>query len=209
MNIIALMGPAGSGKSTAADLLVEEFGARRYSFAAPLKQLAQRTLMFSDAQMYGTQAEKEATDPRYGFSARWFLQRLGTEGGRATFGDSFWTDMALAAIRRDAPALAVIDDCRFANEANAVIAAGGEVWRLECPDRETAADAAHASEQGWLTAPCTWQLTPDRRDVELLRMLVRRTAVWSEMSTEIDEGLWQAAFERQVGWSSKGLLRHG
>ncbi len=44
------------------------------SLASPLKRIAQVTMGFSDAQLYGTQEEKEAIDPRYGMSARVFLQ---------------------------------------------------------------------------------------------------------------------------------------
>lgn len=158
--ILGLMGAAGSGKSTAAKYLEEQYGAKRYSFAEPLKELAMRTLDFTHEQCYGTQAEKEAIDPRYGFSSRWFMQHLGTEGCRAVFGDDFWTGFCLYRIERDAPDFAVIEDVRFADEAVAIrkgvrngMSFGGLIWRLDCPDRQSDADASHASEQGWIQAP--------------------------------------------------------
>ena len=155
--IIAIMGPAGSGKSTAAEYLVERYGARRYSFARPLKELVRRAFDLNEAQVYGSQADKEAIDPRYNHSPRWLLQRIGTEGGRAVFGESFWTDQALNLIRDEAPALAVIDDCRFVSEARAVLARPrGEVWRLQCASGAQSDDAGtHASEREWRDAPAT------------------------------------------------------
>jgi hypothetical protein len=151
--IIGLLGAAGSGKTTAAKYLAECWGAKRYSLADPLKQVAMRTLDFAHEQCYGTQAQKEAVDPRYGFSARWFLQRLGTEGCRETFGASFWTDRTLELIARDKAPIAVIEDVRFVNEATAIRLAGGVVWRLECPDRPSSDAGTHASEREWVDAP--------------------------------------------------------
>lgn len=156
--ILGMMGAAGSGKSTVATYLSDTFGAKRYSFADPLKQVAMATLDFSREQCYGTQAEKEAIDPRYGFSPRWFLQKLGTEGCRKIFGDNFWCEMTLQQIRRAGQhtglSLAIIEDVRFVNEARAIRTAGGLIWRLECPDRETATlGSLHASETEWMQAP--------------------------------------------------------
>jgi len=173
--IIALMGPAGSGKSTAADYLVERYDAVRYSFAGPLKEVAMRTLSFTREQLWGTQAQKEADDPRYGFSPRWFLQRLGTEGCRAVFGENFWIDQCIAKILREAPALAVIDDARFVNEAKAVRAvtapARGQVWVLESPGCATVStdDGSHRSEQEWQVAPADYRIRPPERSIPLLR----------------------------------------
>ena len=126
--IIALMGPAGAGKSTVADYLVKSYGATRYSLMGPLKAFAKAIFDFTDQQLYGTQAQKEAPDPRYcGKSARWFLQKLGTEGGRATFGQDFWTKMCVDRIARDGHPLAVVDDTRFINEAQLIM--GTELFR--------------------------------------------------------------------------------
>lgn len=168
------MGPAGAGKSSVADYLVEKYGAKRYSFAGPLKQMVGRALEFTDEQLYGTQAQKEAPDPRYGGkSARWFLQRIGTEGCRNTFGQDFWTKQAIAMIEREAPTLAVIDDARFVNEAAAVQDfAAGYVVTLHSPNRETEADATHSSEQEWTKVEANYRIAPTERGLPLLFGLV-------------------------------------
>jgi hypothetical protein len=146
--IIGLCGPQGAGKSTVADYLVKTYGAKRYSFAQPLKEIAKRTLDFSDEQVYGTQAQKDAKDPRYGFSPRWFLQRLGTEGIRSVFGSGFWAETTLGIIRKERPPIAVIDDLRFLNELAQIVVANGKAIRVTCPDKPVA-ESTHESELGW------------------------------------------------------------
>ncbi len=177
--VIALCGPAGAGKTTVANYLVERYGAERYGFATPLKDMVGRALTFSYEQLYGTQEQKEAVDPRYLHSARWFLQRIGTEGCRDTFGEDFWPNMCLDAIWRQNPGLAVIEDLRFANEAQCVLndpRVNGFVWRLHpVPDAETAARAAsagaHASEQEWATLDASLELEPQSRGLAELEAL--------------------------------------
>jgi hypothetical protein len=56
---------------------------------------------------------------------------MGTDVGRRLFGDNIWVDLAMRSI--PAGAKVVFSDCRFPNEADAVKAAGGEVWRLTRP----------------------------------------------------------------------------
>ncbi len=181
--VIGLVGPAGAGKSTVASHLIEKYGAVRYSFAALLKEIAKRTLDFSDEQLYGTQEQKEAIDPRYGFSCRTFLQKLGTEGVRNVLGADFWTTATLEKIRKDSPKLAVIDDMRFVNEAEATQHSPyhqGSVWRLCPPADETsvmraAAAGQHASEREWLLAPFDFEIAPKKRGIPELVELVDHT----------------------------------
>lgn len=180
--IIGLLGPAGSGKSSVAGYLVERYGAREYSLAKPLKEIAKQIFDFTDEQVYGTQKQKETPDPRYsGKTPRWFLQRLGTEGFRAVCGADVWLDLLLASIEKDAPRLAVVSDVRFINEARGIRAwrhavdgsrLNGLVWRLESPDRETEADATHASESEWMSAPYDFLIKPVVRGLPQLFQLV-------------------------------------
>lgn len=167
--LIGVLGPAGAGKSMVAEYLVREYGAVRYSLAAPLKEIAKNVFNFSDEQLYGTQAQKEATDPRYNFSPRWLLQRLGTEGIRKVFGEDIWVSTLLARVQRDNHRIAVCDDVRFVNEATKIRQLvqikhdarsvvptphrSGFVWRLESPWRDSTADASHASEAQWMQCP--------------------------------------------------------
>jgi energy-coupling factor transporter ATP-binding protein EcfA2 len=173
--VIGLLGPAGAGKSTVANHLVK-YGAKKYSLAAPLKEIARRTLNFTDAQLHGTQVEKETIDERYNFSPRWFLQKLGTEGIRGVLGDDFWTMVCLNRIIKDNPRLAVIEDMRFINESEALRYhphLNGHVWRLHPPadeesSKRASAAGTHASETEWRTAFADTDIKPLRRDVGLL-----------------------------------------
>lgn len=129
--LIALAGRAGCGKNTAAKLL----GGVEVSFADPLKKFCGEVFDFSREQLYGPSSERNRPDPRWdGLTPRQALQTLGTEWGRACHPD-VW---ARAGVRRALAVLAafpagpvVITDCRFVNEARAVRAAGGVVWRIE------------------------------------------------------------------------------
>lgn len=177
--VIALCGPAGSGKSTVADYLVLKYGASRYGFATPLKEMVKNALGFTHEQVYGTQEQKEAVDPRYGRSARWFLQRIGTEGCRGTFGVDFWTKQCISAIVRQNRALVVIEDMRFADESEVLLdhrCVNGFVWRLwPVADAETDARAAsagvHASEQEWQQLDAGLEFAPETRGVDQLYAL--------------------------------------
>lgn len=117
MIIIGITGGKGSGKDTASKYLADRYGARTYAIAEPLKQLAAAALGLSHEQLYGTQAQKEAIDPRFDLSSREILQRLG-EGVRQAFGEDALIERALAEIRTQRPSLAVISDVRRCNEAD-------------------------------------------------------------------------------------------
>ncbi|MEP6654962.1 MAG: hypothetical protein ABJA82_16485 [Myxococcales bacterium] len=155
--VLGLLARAGHGKTSVAQHLVEAFGAKRCSLAGPMKRAVQNVFGFSDAQVWGTQADKEAVDPRYGFSPRWLLQRLGTEGLRAEFGDDIHLQALLLGLRRERdrtpdvpPRLYVVDDVRFPNDARFIAQGGsefvGRVLKVVATDVPAPAHDAHASE---------------------------------------------------------------
>lgn len=127
--ILALSGPAGSGKSTAAAFLQDK-GYTLVKFAGPLKAMC-RAIGLGDEHIEGNLKERPL-DWLQGKSPRQFMQMLGTEFGRDCIGTHFWVGLweraALEVL--DNGGRVVCDDCRFANEADAVRKLGGVVVRL-------------------------------------------------------------------------------
>lgn len=151
--IIALTGYARSGKNTVAGLIREAFARSgietvEMAFADPMKNFCQSLFGFTQEQLYGD--EREKPDPRWVrpdgslLTARYALQTLGTEWGRNCDPD-LWMKAGIARAVRlaDYDQAVVITDCRFLNEAKAVLAAGGAVWRI----RRGECAFTHASEQ--------------------------------------------------------------
>lgn len=155
IHILALLARAGHGKTTIANYLRDTYGAQVVSLAAPLKRAAKKVMAFSDSQLYGTQTDKEAIDPRYGISARTFLQRLGTEGLREEFGPDVHIRALFHQIERhddlhEGHYVYVVDDVRFPNEVAAIVNAEqyiGACVKLICEDAPAGA-GDHASERG-------------------------------------------------------------
>lgn len=121
IHILGLLAEAGNGKTLAADYLQDTYDAKRLSLAGPLKRVAKAVMAFSDEQLYGTQAQKEAVDPRYGMSSRDFMRSLGTEGLREHFWPNVHIDALMKEIEKDDDKydydrLYVVDDIRFPNE---------------------------------------------------------------------------------------------
>lgn len=151
---IGICGPAGAGKSTAADRLVKRWRFNRVRFAGPLKAML-LGLGLSAEQVDGDQKE-EPTPLLCGRTPRQAMQFLGTEWGRKLIGDDFWIAAWRAAVERTGgfhvagkgwDRLIVADDVRFANEAKAIRDRGGIVVRIERPGAGSASGSGHVSEQ--------------------------------------------------------------
>jgi len=151
MRLIAFCGRAGAGKTTAAKRLVKAHGYVRAPFAAGLKTMLASLMRMQGAdedeiaELIDGAAKEDRCRYLAGASARRAMQTLGTEWGRAIDPD-FWIKVWRAALP-DCERI-VVDDLRFANEANAVHDLGGLVVRIDRPDAPalSAKVAAHASE---------------------------------------------------------------
>lgn len=153
ITVLGLLAKAGHGKTSVANYLKQNYGVKIVSFATPLKRVCKTVMNFSDDQLYGSQAAKEAIDPRYGFSARTFMQLLGTEGLRKEFGWDIHVKAMFHQLERDdedrdRDYVYVIDDMRFENEVRGIVQSDdvfGYCIKIVCTDAPDTA-GVHASE---------------------------------------------------------------
>lgn len=152
MRLIGITGAAGAGKDTAAAWFVAEHGARRYSFATPIKEAL--SVMFGiPAAVFEDRVAKEQPVEWLGRSPRYLAQRLGTEFGRDLVGPDVWVAILarrlLAAGFEDprSPPV-VIPDVRFPNEATFVRKTGVLLHLRRQASADLGADSGHVSEAG-------------------------------------------------------------
>ena len=140
-NIIAFAGTKQSGKTTCAQNVMDYFSrntiAKRvkiYNFADPLKRdICMNILGLTENQCYGSDMHKNAptniTWDGKNLTAREVMQIVGTDIFRK-LKHNVWADATIIKINNEKPSLALIADCRFPNEVEAVQKAGGLVVRL-------------------------------------------------------------------------------
>ena len=151
--LIGLCGAAGAGKNTLAELLTDSDGCTfmQMAFADPLYRCISTITGLPVARLKDRDV-KESVIPHLGKSPRQMLQSMGTEWGRGMVHDEIWIRIAMeqASQHLTVGCCVVITDVRFDNEAQAIIGAGGEVWKVTRPGWRCLADeaAAHQSEAG-------------------------------------------------------------
>lgn len=135
--VIGFCGLAGSGKTTAAQRLVDAHGFVRVSLAQPLKAMLRVLLqargvgsLSMDAMLDGHLKEVPAPELG-GRTPRYAMQTLGTEWGRKLITSSLWVD-AWRDVAQRYPRV-VVDDVRFLDEAAAIRALGGRLYALLRP----------------------------------------------------------------------------
>lgn len=156
MSIVAFAGRKQSGKTSACKFVADEFNqyntkhkwldgriynetksiSKIYNFADPLKQLCIDILGVKHEQCYGTDDNKNelvdcywpGTDSK--MTAREVLQYVGTDIFR-NMQRNVWSLATIRLIEKEKPSLALIADCRFPNEVEAVKKAGGIVIKLK------------------------------------------------------------------------------
>ena len=135
--IICFAGRKQSGKSSCCEYLYEQLkdkcSVQIYNFADPLKQVCIDVLGLAPRQCYGEDKYKnELVDCQWNekqLTAREVMQILGTDILR-TMQHNVWAGATIRKIQRDNPDVALIGDCRFPNEVEAVQKVGGIVIKL-------------------------------------------------------------------------------
>lgn len=170
--LIGISGLAGAGKDTVGAILAGCYGFASMAFADPMKRAVAEWFDWGQERLWGPSANRNAVDGRYGgLTARKALQFLGTEIGRELYGN-VWVDLGL---RNAGKVLAgagygpkegvivnesiawegvAITDVRFANELEAIRAAGGFLVRVTRPGSGLGGAAGlHASEREQAAIP--------------------------------------------------------
>ncbi len=140
--LFAFSGLKGSGKDTAANVLVNEYGFTRIAFADAVRELAlivDPLILIEDEWQPDQLMRLSKVVSEYGWDwakralpeVRRLLQVIGTEGGRMLVGENVWVDI----LAKRFPDIGsdevryVITDCRFDNEVEFVRNNGGKlVW---------------------------------------------------------------------------------
>lgn len=116
--IILLSGKQGSGKDTLSNALKAQIEGRlkrkvyQHKFASTIYEMHDSVMAI--LKKYNVNHNITKCGP--------LLQYLGTEFGRATFGDNIWCEITRTMIRHDLSlgekSVAIVSDCRFENEFN-------------------------------------------------------------------------------------------
>lgn len=149
--ILGISGLMGSGKSTAADVLVKA-GWHRVKFAGPLKAMIESLYIGAGlsaseiARKIEGDLKEVPCDILGGKTPRYAMQTLGSEWGRDLIDRDLWIGVAAArAVQLMALGHSVvIDDVRFENEAETIRNLGGLILEIRRGDRQV----GHASECG-------------------------------------------------------------
>ena len=197
--VIGLSGLAGSGKTTLARLLSENYGYQVISFAGPLKAMA-RAFGLTPREMAGDLKESPCV-ALCGRTPRQFMQWLGTEFGREMIGQNIWVEAWRRRVEEahldaiadqcdaTAKALIVADDVRFPNEAEAIRSMGGIVIRIERYGAGSSSGSGHASES--MSIECDMIITNDGGEADLLFKVITaldeksaRDQSWADAANE-------------------------
>lgn len=140
MMLVGICGMEGSGKDSIANILIQEYGFTRISFASVLKDVVAALFDWERTLLEGltpeSRAWREQVDSWWSdnlgipnFTPRLALQRIGTDTIRNHFHPNIW----LLAVERQLQKYprVVISDCRFPNEIGLIQRLGGTIWRVQ------------------------------------------------------------------------------
>lgn len=161
--IIGFAGVSGSGKDTAGEHLVENYGYTRIALGDKVKECLAALLgvdiefinrnKSNDKDLLGLYRQSgfnmggaisnHVVKP---ITIRHALQRMGTEVGRNILGENTWIDLALGSLQLERPDVkVVVTDIRFQNEVDCINRWSGYVWRIHRAEAGIAGN--HASEE--------------------------------------------------------------
>lgn len=161
--LIGICGKAGSGKSTAANLIAIQTEGIICAFADPIRDVMQ-TLFGVQSDILNDQKIKSETIEGFDFTYRYAMQTLGTEWGRNLLHKDFWVTLTKIKYYKfkqeyNNPNINnikffIVPDVRFENEATWIKEEEGILLHITRPDAEATSElseseAKHESEAGF------------------------------------------------------------
>lgn len=138
--IIGICGLIGSGKGSAADILVEQYNFEKLSFADKLKDSVATMFSWPRNMLEGDSDESRewreqkdifwSKETGRNITPRLVLQEFGTDCMRQGFFDGIWVSMVKQELQKNPSKNYVIPDVRFPNEAKMISELNGKVWRV-------------------------------------------------------------------------------
>lgn len=161
--IIGLCGFINCGKSTVSNILVEEHGFTKISYADRLKDTVATMFDWDRDLVEGVTPEsriwRETPDEYwsnelgYPVTPRLIMQRVGTDCMRKGLDKQVWILFVKKTIMSNPNTNYVVSDIRFFNERNLVRSLGGEVWEIKrglYPDWVNKAISDNRYETSWM-----------------------------------------------------------
>lgn len=150
--IIGICGFIGCGKGTVGDILVDEYGFTKLSYADRLKDTVAVMFDWDREMIEGNTPESRAwretpdewwsEELGYEFTPRMAMQRVGTDCMRKGLDEQVWVKFVKKTIQDNPETNYVIPDVRFFNERDLILELKGEIWRVKRgPDPEWAPKA--------------------------------------------------------------------
>lgn len=150
MILIGFTGPPGAGKDTAFKilhaLLFPEWNIRRYSFADPIRHIADQMMSLprGEHRFWEAELKDEKLEAFNGHTPREMLIDLGMMGRK--YRPDIWIYLAIERIMNEKPDVAVITDVRFDNEGAKLRSMGAEIIEIRRLGHDY--DATRRSESG-------------------------------------------------------------
>ncbi len=199
--IIGLIGFAGAGKDSVANILADDFGFSVMKNAEGLKSMLRTFLRLRGvtndeiARMIEGDLKELPTDYLGGKSPRHAMVTLGTEWGRDLISPNLWVDTLRDRINNHPSERIVVSDVRFTNEADLIREMGGEIWRIDRPGTiPVDLSKAHESETEMLSIPADKSI---RNDGDL-KNLWMETWIASDLEADSHDHYDQAADEYEL-----------
>ena len=188
---VGICGFIGSGKDAIGDILCEEKGYVRMSFATAVKEIGSAMFNWPLHMLSGATEEsriwREQVDDEwseilgYQITPRMALQKIGTEAGRNVFGENIFVGKVLKTIKDKYPdKKIVITDCRFENEINTIRKYGFKIIHVKRPSTMkpwfneykngvdvNEIDNLHPSEYKWIRSEFDFEINNDGTKEEL------------------------------------------